>query len=164
MLIWFLLFLRRFDRKPQVTSYIQHNSLTKKHTNVKKNVFVYIFIWAVCVPICFIRLFTLRGTGEAESQLLQPDNFSDVVAFYGMMDWPYRWPFWQSWQTKGGDQIYAFVLISSDILSLSELDGIQPQTSHPERRRHAMRLQVIFSTQLPMSHLGTKHLSPWLPV
>lgn len=109
--------------------------------------------------ICLLRLYWKRSW-EEESRLLQTDNAVVFVAFYCMMDWPYRWPFWRSWQTGGGDLIRLFVLISSDVLSASVLGGIQAQTRRPEERRHAIRLQVIIPTQSRVTHLCHKLLLP----
>lgn len=66
-----------------------------------------------------------------------------------------------------GDIWYGFLFwFPQTFLSVSELGGIQAQTQRPGRRRHAIWLQVIISTQSRVTHLWHRllSLSSWLPL
>ncbi len=97
MLIWLLL-LRKFKRETS-------NSLTKMYLlGIRKlaiwwqNNFMTVVDVFSCLPNClpfhlFAETLYWKRNWESRKQTWADRQLSDVVAFYGMMDWPYRWPF-----------------------------------------------------------------------
>lgn len=90
------------------------------------------------LPIWLLRPFTGRGTGRAESRLQQTGSSGMLLLFMTWWTGLIGGHSGKADRLEGGDQIWVFVLISADFLSLSELGGIQPQMLGPEQRRHAM--------------------------
>lgn len=102
-------------------------------------------------PSC---LFTGRGTGREARKQTPADRQLGDVAFYGMMDWPYRWPFWQSWQTEEEDLIWVLFWFPQT----SYLRAIWEESSprrNVQRGDNTLWLQVIISPLSRLTHLCT---------
>lgn len=74
------------------------------------------YVFSFYAPMCYYlrvnALYWMKHSGRRNKAPADRQD-RDVVAFYGLMDGPYRWLFSQSWQTKGGgsDLRFCFVFI-----------------------------------------------------
>lgn len=89
---------------------------------------------AVCLPICLLRPFNGRGTGKADSCR----HLSDVVAFYGMMDWPKL----TDWRGRS-DLFFCFDFLRRLISKWVGCNPAADVKSRAETTRYAYRLSSL---------------------
>lgn len=162
---WYaLLFLRKFDREASNSPLLLRKACNVITKQMYDGNLCYIFLkLPSCLPShLFAEALYWKKNRESGKQT-PTDRSEMLLLFYCMMDWPYRWPFWQSWQTHLGLiwSGFFFWFLETSYLRVSWVESISRRKV--QRGDDTPWLQVIISAQTRATHQLLHHLS-WLPL